>query len=99
MSDCYLLLMIYHLFLGLVVYHLASYQPVQVQPMFFNCILPRLTQEHSSKDQLLTVFTVTSVPIICPSLSLSLALSVYPTVEAYILVTMSWILMKLVESV
>ena len=42
-----------------------------------------------------TVFTVTSVPIICPSS----ALLVCPAVKAYISVTMGWILMKLGESV
>ena len=50
---------------------------------------------------IVTVFTVTSVPIICHSLlgSLSLALSVCPAVKAYISVTMDWILMKLGGSV
>ena len=45
--------------------------------------------------------SVTPDPIICPSLlgSLSLCLSVCPTIKAYISVTMSWILMKLGESV
>ena len=51
--------------------------------------------------------SVTSFPIICPSLSLSSvlssalssALSVCPANKAYISVTMSWILMKLGESV
>ena len=48
---------------------------------------------------ILTVFTVTSVPIICPSLALSSALSICPTVKAYISVTMGRILIKLGENV
>ena len=45
--------------------------------------------------------SVTPESIICPSLSLSprLCLSVCPAIEAYISVTISWILMKLGESV
>ena len=45
--------------------------------------------------KLLSVFTVTSVAIICPSLSS--ALFVCPAVKAYISVTMGWIFMKLGE--
>ena len=51
------------------------------------------------KSVIVTVFTVTSVPIICPSLhgalSLSSALLVCPSDKAYISVTMGWILIKL----
>ena len=47
--------------------------------------------------------SVTPFPIICPPLPLQLlgssALSICPAVKAYISVTMSWILMKLDESV
>ena len=47
--------------------------------------------------------SVTPFPIIChflsPSVSLSLSLSVCPAIKAYISVTMSWIMMKLGESV
>ena len=45
--------------------------------------------------------SVTPETIICPSLSLlgSLCLSVCPAIKAYISVTMSWILMKVGESV
>ena len=57
-----------------------------------------------TKTFIVTVFTVTSVPIICPSstlslLALSLALLVCPAVKAYISVTIGWILIKLGESV
>ena len=48
---------------------------------------------------IVSVFTVSSVPIICPRLSLSLSLSVRPTVKDYFSKTMGWIMMKLVESI
>ena len=43
--------------------------------------------------------SVTPETIICHSISLSISLSVCPAIKAYISVTMSWILMKLGESV
>ena len=43
--------------------------------------------------------SVTPFPIICHFVPLSLCLSVCPAIKAYISVTMSWILMKLGESV
>ena len=50
-----------------------------------------------------TIISVTPETIIChflcPSVSLSLSLSVCPAIKAYISVTISWILMKLGESV
>ena len=50
-------------------------------------------------DFIVTVFTVTPDPIICPSSDLSSALLVCPAVKAYISVTMGWIMMILGESV
>ena len=50
----------------------------------------------NSEEVIVTVFTVTSVPIIVP---LSSAVFVCPAVKAYISVTIGWILMKLGESV
>ena len=43
--------------------------------------------------------SVTPETIICLSVCLSISLSVCPAIKAYISVTMSWILMKLDESV
>ena len=70
-----------------------------------------LAHIHLTSKVTVFIFTVTSVPIICPSsvlsllvslssaLSLSWALLVCPAVKAYILVTMGLNLMKLSENV